>query len=87
VTRRGQAQARRAGRRPIAAIAISPDGSECEMRAALAGFLQDGHGKPILQAGQRIDLAAGVEASGQIHGSQKWGADSTAVARGYLIGG
>jgi hypothetical protein len=67
-------------------IAISPDGSECEMRAALRGFLRSADGIPIIAAGQSIDLAAGVEASGQIRGNTKWGADSTAVIRGYRIG-
>jgi hypothetical protein len=67
-------------------IAISADGSECEMRAALSGFLRDKSGKPIIAAGQRIDLAVGVEASGQTHGNRRWGADSTAVIRGYLVG-
>ncbi len=66
-------------------IAISPDGSECEMRAALSGFLQNADGKPIIAPGQRIDLAAGVEASGQARGNSKWGADSTVILRGYLI--
>jgi hypothetical protein len=66
-------------------IAISPDGSECEMRAAMSGFLRDANGKPIIAPGQLIDLAAGVEASGQVHGHSKWGADSTAIVRGYQI--
>jgi hypothetical protein len=67
-------------------IALSPDGSECEMRASLSGFLRDANGKPTIAPGQRIDLAAGVEASGQIHGHRKWGADSTAIVRDYEIG-
>jgi hypothetical protein len=66
-------------------IALSPDGSECEMRAAMSGFLQNAAGKPIIAPGQRIDLAAGVEASGLIRGNSKWGADSTAIIRGYSI--
>jgi hypothetical protein len=66
-------------------IALSPDGSECEMRAALSGFLRDKAGKPIIAPGQRIDLAAGVEASGQARGNSKWGADSTVAIRGYTI--
>jgi hypothetical protein len=67
-------------------IALSPDGSECEMRAPLAGFLRDRQGKPLMSPGQRIDLAAGVEASGEAAGNSAWGADSTAVVRGYKIG-
>ena len=66
-------------------VAFSPDGSECEMRAALSGFLQDKAGKPIVAPGQRIDLAAGVEASGRIRGNSRWSADSTVPIRGYVI--
>jgi hypothetical protein len=66
-------------------IAFSPDGSECEMRAALSGFLQNKDGKPIVAPGQRIDLAAGVETSGRIRGNTRWSADSTAPIRGYLV--
>jgi hypothetical protein len=66
-------------------IALSPDGGECEMRAELSGFLAKANGEPIIAAGQRIDLAAGVEASGQIRGNSKWSADSTAILRAYTI--
>jgi hypothetical protein len=66
-------------------IALSPDGSQCEMRAEMSGFLASSNGEPIIAAGRRIDLAAGVEASGQARGNSKWGADSTAILRGYLI--
>jgi hypothetical protein len=66
-------------------IALSPDGSECEMRALMSGFLVQGNGEPIIAAGRSIDLAAGVEASGRIRGNTKWGADSTAILRGYSI--
>jgi hypothetical protein len=66
-------------------VALSPDGSECEMRAAMSGFLRTSDGTPIIAVGQRIDLAAGVEASGEIQGKSKWGADSTVVLRGYSI--
>ena len=67
-------------------MALSPDGSECEMRAALSGFLRDKQGNPVIAPGQRIDLAAGVEASGQAAGNTAWGADSTAVVYGYEVG-
>ena len=66
-------------------IAISPDGSECEMRAAMTGFLRDSNDQPVIAAGQSIDLAVGVEASGQQAGNSKWGADSTVVLHGYTI--
>ncbi len=68
-------------------IALSPDGSECEMRTELAGFLVDKNGKPLIAAGQAVDLAAGVEASGAAAGNTAWGADSTAIIYGYKIGG
>jgi hypothetical protein len=68
-------------------IALSPDGSECEMRTELAGFLVDANGKPLIAAGQAVDLAAGVEASGAAAGNAAWGADSTAIIYGYKIGG
>ena len=55
------------------------------MRVALSGFLRTTECKPVLAAGQRIDLAVGVKAAGLIHGNAKWGADSTAVIRGYLV--
>jgi hypothetical protein len=67
-------------------MALSPDGSECEMRVALSGFLRDKQGKPLIAPGQSIDLAAGVEASGQAAGNTAWGADSTAVVYGYKVG-
>jgi hypothetical protein len=66
-------------------IALSPDGSECEMRVEMSGFLKDAAGKPIIAPGQSIDLAAGVEASGESDGQSKWSADSTAVWHGYAI--
>jgi hypothetical protein len=66
-------------------VALSPDGSECEMRARMSGFLQNADGNRIIAPGQRIDLAAGVEASGQARGNSKWGADSTVIVRGYSI--
>jgi hypothetical protein len=67
------------------AIALSPDGSECEMRAALSGFLKNAEGESIIASGQLIDLAAGVEASGKAAGNSAWGADSTAIIYGYKI--
>ncbi len=66
-------------------IAVSLDGTECEMRASLDGFLRDASGKPIIGLGQRIDLAVGVEAAGRVHGNASWGADSTVAIRGYSI--
>jgi hypothetical protein len=67
-------------------IALSADGSECEMRVALEGFLQDQQGQPIISPGQRIDLAVGVEASGQARGNERWSADNSAVIRSYQVG-
>lgn len=66
-------------------MALSPDGSECEMRVELTGFLRDASGKQIIAPGQRIDLAVGAEASGAAWGNERWGADSTAPIYGYHI--
>ena len=67
------------------AIALSPDGSECEMGVELTGFLRDRAGKLIIAPGQRIDLAVGVESSARVHGNTRWAADSTAVIHGYYL--
>jgi hypothetical protein len=67
-------------------MALSPDGSECEMSVELAGFLRDQSGKQIIAPGQSIDLAAGAEASRGAWGNRgEWGADSTAPIYGYYI--
>jgi len=68
-------------------IALSPDGSECELRVELAGFLRDQAGRQVIAPGQRIDLAVGMEASAQVRGNTRWSADSTAPVRGYRVGG
>ena len=66
-------------------IALSPDGSECEMSVELAGFLRDPSGRQVIAPGQRIDAAVGAEASGEARGNDRWGADSTAAIAGYYI--
>lgn len=66
-------------------IALSPDGSECEMSVELAGFLRDPSGRQVIAPGQRIDAAVGAEASGEAWGNDRWGADSTAPIYGYYI--
>ena len=67
-------------------MALSPDGSECEMSVELTGFLHDQSGKQIIAPGQSIDLAVGAEAScGPWGNSDEWGADSTAPIYGYYI--
>ncbi|MDP4283631.1 MAG: hypothetical protein Q8891_04370 [Bacteroidota bacterium] len=66
-------------------IALSPDGSEVEVRVELAGFLKDKSGKSIMYQGKKIDIAIGVEGSSGYYGSNTWGADVTAVKYGYLI--
>jgi hypothetical protein len=66
-------------------VALSPDGSECEVSVEMEGFLRDPSGKPLIAAGQRIDLAVGMEASGRARGNRRWGADSTAPIDGYCI--
>ena len=66
-------------------IALSADGSECETRARLDGFLRDASGELIIGPGQEIDLAVGLEASGRAHGNGRWSADSTVAIRGYRV--
>ena len=66
-------------------ISLSPDGSEVEVKVEMAGFLKDKSGKILVQRGQKIDIAVGVEGSSKYYGSSDWGADSSAVIYGYLI--
>ncbi len=66
-------------------IALSPDGSEVEMRVELKGFLVNTDGEPILQKGQTIHIAVGAEASSDYYNADKWGADSSPVIYGYKI--
>ncbi len=66
-------------------IALSPDGSEVEMRVELKGFLWNSLGNQILQKGQMIHLAVGVEASSDYYDANKWGADSSPVIYRYKI--
>jgi hypothetical protein len=66
-------------------IALSPDGSEVEVKVELAGFLKDKSGNPLVQLGQKIDIAIGVEGSSNHYGSDNWGADSSPVIYGYEI--
>jgi len=66
-------------------IALSPDGSELEMRVELIGFLINTNGEPILQKGQTIHIAVGAEASSDYYNANKWGADSSPVIYGYKI--
>ena len=42
-------------------ISLSPDGSEVEIKVELSGFLKDKYGKKLVQRGQKIDIAVGVE--------------------------
>ncbi len=66
-------------------IALSPDGSEVEMRVELAGFLTDQHGNMIMPPGNRIDIAVGAEAASDYYGSDRWGADSSPIIYGYEL--
>jgi|GEM_PF-735161 len=66
-------------------MALSPDGSEVEVRVEMAGFLKDKSGKSIMYRGRKIDVAVGTEGSGDHYGSDKWGADSSPVIYGYEI--
>ena len=66
-------------------IALSPDGSEVEMKVELDGFLQDISGKKLLEKGSKIDIAIGAECSSNHYGADEWGADSSPVIYGYVI--
>lgn len=66
-------------------IALSPAGSEVEMRVELDGFLQGKNGKKLVEKGSTIDIAIGAECSSNHYGSDTWGADSTPVLYGYKI--
>ncbi|MCP5064457.1 MAG: hypothetical protein GY936_18620 [Ignavibacteriae bacterium] len=66
-------------------IALSPDGSEVEVKAELDGFLKDNSGNKLLQKGTIIDIAVGAEGSSDHYGSSNWGADSSPVIYGYEI--
>lgn len=66
-------------------VALSPDGSEVEVKALLSGFLKDTNGNPLIQTGQKIDIAIGVEGSSDYYGAGEWGADSSPVIYDYLV--
>jgi len=66
-------------------IALSPDGSEVEVRVELAGFLKDAKGRSLMHVGKKIDIAVGVEGSSDYYNSKDWGADSSPVIYGYQI--
>ncbi len=67
-------------------LAVSPDGHEVEIISSLAGFLKDPEGKPTLQVGQTIDVAAGMEGDSKLYpGKTRWGADNTRPIRGYRL--
>jgi len=67
-------------------VAVSPDGSEVEVSSTFEGFLEDSTGKPIVQFGQSIDLAVGMECDSKAYpGKSRWAADSTAAIRGYTL--
>ena len=66
-------------------IALSPDGSEVEMRVEFAGFLTDQSGMPLIKLGSSIDIAVGAEGDSDHYDSDKWGADSSPVIYNYQI--
>jgi len=66
-------------------VALSPDGSEVEVKVELAGFLKDKSGNFLMYPGRKIDIAIGVEGSSDHLGSDAWGADATAVKYGYIL--
>ena len=66
-------------------VALSPDGSEVEVKVELDGFLKDTSGNMLMYRGKKIDIAVGVEGSSNHYGSGNWGADSSPVIYGYVI--
>lgn len=66
-------------------IALSPDGSQVEMKVELDGFLTDQNNNMLLKKGSIIDIAVGAECSSDYYGSDNWGADSTPTLYGYRI--
>lgn len=66
-------------------VALSPDGSQVEVKALLSGFLKDTNGKSLIEKGQKIDIAFGVEGSSNYYGGGEWGADSSPVIYDYLV--
>lgn len=66
-------------------VALSPDGSEVEVKVELVGFLKDKSGNMLIHVGKKIDIAIGVEGSSNYYGSDNWGADSSPVIYGYEL--
>lgn len=66
-------------------VALSPDGSEVEVKALLSGFLKEKSGKDLMYVGKKINIALGVEGSSDHLGADEWGADSSPVIYNYLI--
>lgn len=67
-------------------VAVSPDGNEVEVSSRFDGFLNDSQGKPILNLGQSVDIAAGMESDSKAYpGKSQWGADNTPVIRNYHL--
>lgn len=66
-------------------VALSPDGSEVEVKVELVGFLKDKSGNMLIHVGKKIDIAVGVEGSSNFYGSGTWGADSSPVIYGYEL--
>ena len=66
-------------------IAMSPDGSEVEVKVELAGFLKDKSGTDLMYRGKKVNIAIGVEGASGYYGSDAWGADSSPVIYDYLI--
>ena len=66
-------------------IALSPDGSEVEMRVEMKGFLWDESGKPLVYPGRVMNIAVGAEGDSDHLGGDEWGADSSPVIYHYKV--
>jgi len=65
--------------------AVSADGHELEMRIPLKGFLKDQSGRPILGAGQKINVSLSLEASGELAAGGQWASNTAAPICGYVL--
>jgi hypothetical protein len=70
----------------VITVALSADGHELEMKVPLKGFLVDPKGRPIAQLGQKMNFSFSLEASGELTAAGKWGTNTGAPVRGYVLG-
>lgn len=69
----------------IVSTAISKDGHELEACFPFKGFLTDKAGKPIIAAGQSIDISFSLEASGELAPGGEWASDTGEPINNYRL--